>query len=75
MSKIKISGPDLKGLRKKMLLKQSHLSEILGVHWTTVSDWERGKADVPHCAALVTTLIAEDANLRQKVVEMTVMPS
>ena len=69
-----MAGKDLRELRKQMLLKQSHMSEILGVHWTTLSDWERAKADVPHHAALIATLIAEDASLRDKVVKMTVTP-
>lgn len=67
-----MTGGDLRAHREKMLLRQRHLSEILGVHWTTLSDWERGEAEVPHCAALLTTLIAADPDLRQKVVEMTV---
>jgi DNA-binding transcriptional regulator YiaG len=74
MSKIRMTGAELRELREKMLLRQRHMSDILGVHWTTLSDWERGKADVPHCAALVATLIADNPDLREKVVEMTVTP-
>lgn len=67
-----MTGPQLKDLREKMLLRQRHLSAIFGVHWTTLSDWERRDGPVPHCAALVATLISEDPDLRQKVVELTV---
>lgn len=68
-----MTGSQLRGLREKMLLRQRHLSAIFGVHWTTLSDWERRDGNVPHCAALVATLISEDPDLRQKVVEMTVV--
>ena len=36
-------GPeDIKAIRKRLNLSQIQLASILGVHWVTVSKWERG---------------------------------
>jgi DNA-binding transcriptional regulator YiaG len=70
---MKMSGNQLQEIRKNTLrLKQEQFGRILGVHSTTVSDWEReGKSkSVPGYAALVATLMADDPMLREKVIKM-----
>lgn len=36
---------EVKGIRKKLNLTQEQLARKLGVSWTTVARWERGKGE------------------------------
>jgi DNA-binding transcriptional regulator YiaG len=63
-------GRELRDVRKKMRLNQKQFGDIVGVHWTTVSDWERDTADVPHYAALLATVMVDDPMLRDKIEKM-----
>lgn len=67
-----MSGDELKTLRHAMRIKQDEFGQIIGVHSTTVSDWEReGKnKSVPRYAALIATLMADDPVLREKIIKM-----
>ena len=64
-------GSELQEIRKKQLrLKQDELGAVVGAHRTTISDWERDDLEVPHCAALLTRLMADDPVLREKILRM-----
>jgi DNA-binding transcriptional regulator YiaG len=52
-----MNGNDLKGIRQANRLSQEQFGELLGVHRTSVSDWERGTAPVPVYAELFALLI------------------
>ncbi len=63
-------GNELRDIRKNTLrLRQDQFGRIVGVHFTTISDWERENKIIPKCAALVATLMAEDIVLREKIIE------
>jgi DNA-binding transcriptional regulator YiaG len=71
MSKIVMRGSELQEIRKKQLrLKQDQFGAVVGVHYTTISDWERNDVEVPHHAALFARLMAEDPVLREKILKM-----
>jgi DNA-binding transcriptional regulator YiaG len=71
MEKIAMRGFELQEIRKKHLrLKQDEFGAVVGAHRTTVSDWERTDAEVPHCAALLARLMAADPVLREKILKM-----
>jgi DNA-binding transcriptional regulator YiaG len=71
MGKIVMRGSELQEIRKKQLrLRQDQFGAVVGAHYTTVSDWERNDIEVPHCAALLTRLMADDPVLREKVLQM-----
>jgi len=63
MSKIQMTNAELRAARQRMGLTQADLSRVLGVHWTTLSDWERGAASVPHQAALLVELMAGNGEI------------
>jgi DNA-binding transcriptional regulator YiaG len=68
---MEMQGSELKELRQKRLrLRQDQFGAVVGVHLTTVSDWERGTAKIPHHAALLATLMADDPLLREKILQM-----
>jgi putative transcriptional regulator len=49
-------------LRARLGLAQGDLARLVGVHWLTVSKWERGKATpAPFQAALLAALAAAPA--------------
>ena len=58
-----MSNAELRAARASMGLTQAELSRVLGVHWTTISDWERGAASVPHQVALLVELMAESGDI------------
>ncbi|HEY6861696.1 MAG TPA: hypothetical protein VI358_18165 [Pseudolabrys sp.] len=67
-----MTGKELKEARKQILrLKQCQYAKIVGAHFTTISDWER-QADrpIPHCAAILTRLMAADHALQRRVEDM-----
>jgi DNA-binding transcriptional regulator YiaG len=71
MKRIEMNGTELKEMRTKRLrLRQDQFGAVCGVHLTTVSDWERNDAKVPHYAALLATLMADDPLLREKVLQI-----
>ncbi len=67
-----MTGPDLKRIRKKELrLRQAEFAEVLGVHKTTVSDWERDETRiVPRYAAMMATVMRNHPVVRDEVVEL-----
>jgi DNA-binding transcriptional regulator YiaG len=65
MTKRKMSGSRLREIRTKVRMKQAHLGQVVGVHWTTISDWER-LDEVPHYAAMLAELL-DDPVTREKV--------
>lgn len=70
MSKIKMSGEQLRAARLRVRMDQALLGRIVGAHRTTVSDWERGVAPVPQCVAVLARLITADPALCQRVLDM-----
>lgn len=66
-------GPELKNLRKKTIrIRQDQFAGILGLHPTTVSDWERDKEKVvPQYAAILATVMAEDTDWRERIIDIT----
>lgn len=38
-----MSGADIKKIREALGLSQQRFGQLLGVHWVTVSRWERGE--------------------------------
>ena len=71
MRSITMYGNEFKNLRKNTLrLKQAEIGKIVGVHFTTISDWERENRQIPRCAALVMRLMEADLALREKVIKM-----
>lgn len=64
-----MSGARLREIRTKVRMKQAQLGQVLGVHWTTISDWERG-GDIPHYAALLAELL-DDPVMRDRIEKMT----
>jgi DNA-binding transcriptional regulator YiaG len=65
MTKRKMSGSRLREIRTKVRMKQAQIGQVIGVHWTTISDWER-LPEVPHYAAMLAELLADPAT-RDKV--------
>ena len=41
----KMKPPEIRTLRADLGTNQHQLAQLLGVHWITVSRWERGKKD------------------------------
>jgi DNA-binding transcriptional regulator YiaG len=70
MGKITMHGTELREHRNRMRMNQTQFGEVVGVHWTTVSDWERGNAEVPHYAALIATIMVDDPVVRDKIEKM-----
>lgn len=70
MTKFTMIGKELKRLRRDALrLRQEQFADMLGVHVSTVSDWERAtEKPVPRCVALLTCILVEDAPLRERVI-------
>jgi DNA-binding transcriptional regulator YiaG len=64
-------GPDLKRLRRKELkIRQDHFAAILGMHPTTVSDWERNETkQVPRFAALIATVFRDHPHIKEQAIE------
>lgn len=64
-------GPDLKRLRRTELkIRQDHFAAILGMHPTTVSDWEREKDRiVPRFAAVIATIMRDHPSIKDELVE------
>ena len=68
---MKMRGKELQDIRKNTLrLRQEQFGNIVGVHFTTISDWEREDKPVPRCAALIAMLMADDVILREKIIGM-----
>lgn len=64
-------GQELKSLRKEVLgIRQDQFASVLGLHPTTVSDWERSKKEnaVPRYAIVIANLMAKDAELCRQLV-------
>lgn len=40
-------GKDLRKWRQEQFLSQSNLADLLGLHYTTVANWEAGRAEPP----------------------------
>lgn len=36
-----MNGKKLREIRKKLFMTQDDLAKVLGVHWGTISEWER----------------------------------
>lgn len=70
MSKIKMTGEQLRAARLRVRMDQALLGRIVGAHRTTVSDWERGASPVPQCVAVLARLITADPALCQRVLDM-----
>jgi DNA-binding transcriptional regulator YiaG len=71
MEKIVMRGRELQEIRKKQLrLRQDEFGRVVGAHRTTVSDWERDDLEVPHCAAVLARIMADDPLLREKILRM-----
>lgn len=67
-----MQGQEFAKLRKKNIrLDQKAMGRVLGVSYTTISDWERAERNVPHQAALIATLMAADPVLTKKVIDLT----
>lgn len=56
-------GSALKQIRQSNRLSQDIFGALLGVHRTTVSDWERGITPVPTYAELVICLVDDHPEL------------
>ncbi len=62
----------MKSLRKDVLgIRQDQFASVLGLHPTTVSDWERSKKGkaVPRYAIVIASLMAKDAELCRQLVK------
>jgi DNA-binding transcriptional regulator YiaG len=71
MENLKMHGKEFQKLRKGAFrLTQEKMGAILGVHFTTISDWEREDREIPRCAALLSRLMEDDLALREKVIKM-----
>lgn len=66
-----MKGEVLRRLRLKLVGTQEVFAEHLDVSRTTVSDWERGAAPVPHTVALLMRLWEKNPKLVNRVMETT----
>lgn len=53
----RMSGHELREIRKANRLSQEQFGELVGAHRVTVSDWERGVAEVSPAAELIARII------------------
>lgn len=51
---------DIATIRARMGLSQARLANVLGVHETTIANWERGRHAIPPPAALLLRTLAPD---------------
>jgi DNA-binding transcriptional regulator YiaG len=65
-----MQGAELRKARSEMRMNQSQFGKVVGAHWTTVSDWERGVSEVPHHVALLAAIMSQDVVLRDKIEKM-----
>jgi DNA-binding transcriptional regulator YiaG len=62
-----MTGKDVRALRRKMGdLTQGELAEKLGVHWITLSRWERDVFPIPGPAARLLKLLASARSPRPR---------
>lgn len=52
-------GKDVLRIRKKLGMTQPEFARRIGVHWTTVSRWERDEVTIPKPTARLMRLLAE----------------
>ena len=50
-------GHELQGIRQTAKRSQAEFGELVGVHRTTVSEWETGKTDVPELVEAIARII------------------
>lgn len=75
MARLKMTGRELREIRRRVRMKQDQLGEVIGYHFTTISDWERADAPVPHCVALIATLLDTDPVTRDKIEKLVELQS
>ncbi len=56
---IVMRGKEVLRIRKKLGPTQLEFARRIGVHWTTVSRWERDEVAIPEPAARLMRLLAE----------------
>lgn len=73
MTKFTMAGKELKRLRRDALrLRQDQFAEMLDVHVSTVSDWERAQEKpIPRCVALLTRILSEQDVTREQILRET----
>lgn len=50
---------ELKKWRREQFLSQTNLANLLGVHYTTVANWESGRTEIPGMAVLAFEAITQ----------------
>lgn len=55
---------DLKAKREAMGLTQTELAAAIGVTWTTVWRWEKGRVPISRTVERLLTLLAREENVR-----------
>ena len=56
-----MNGQTLRAIRRDLKLTQTELGRLLGIHLVTISNWERGKREIPQAIALAVKQIQVEA--------------
>jgi len=66
-----MEAADIRTTREALTLTQAQFAQLLGVHWVTVSKWERGEATPPpYQAGLISKF--REATVAKKDIGLTV---
>lgn len=62
-----MTGREMRDIRKELRYSQAQWGMLWGVHSQTVSDWERGKYDVPEYVAIWSQVLLDNPTARDQV--------
>jgi transcriptional regulator with XRE-family HTH domain len=61
-----ITGEELRARRLALGMTMQALAEALGIHWTTISRWERGRLEIENPNLLARAMRDLERNRRKK---------